>query len=207
MAAYGVIGGAIGGAIAVVLGGWISKRLLEKQEKRPKKKKNSEPVSFRPGASWFFFLVGVGAALLGIYMLYYFRFISFLYRIITGEIEITVKLIEDSCLFYGAGIFMVIAGLIWSRWTGSFLGARITISKERLVIEHAAKMPKGKIETGQYGCHHIDVRWEEIRKLRSNINYMKVELNNGECYMFPIGWCREKARAAVRRNKQIKPWK
>ena len=139
MAAYGVIGGVIGGTIAVVLGRWISKRLLERQEKSPKKEKDNEPVSYRPGASWFFFLVGVGAALLGILSLYYFKFFSFLYRIITGEVEITIKLITYSCLFYGAIIFTLIAGIVWARWTGSFLGARITISKERLVSVKPSK--------------------------------------------------------------------
>ena len=208
MAAYGVIGGAIGGAIAVALGGWLSKRLLERQEKRQKKKKKDDvPVSFRPGASWFGFLVGVGGMLFGIFGLYYFKLFRALYLIITGEVEITLKLIGASLMVYGTLIFLTVFGILWSCWTGAFLGARITISKERLVIDHAVKLNKKykHMHLWQFGCHHLDVRWEEIHELKANINQMNIILKNGECYMFPIGWCLEKARAAVRRHKQILP--
>lgn len=58
----------------------------------------------------------------------------------------------------------------------------------------------------QLGRHHLDVSWEEIRELRANVNFMKIILRNDECYMFPIGWCKEAARFAVEHHKKIKHW-
>lgn len=104
---------------------------------------------------------------------------------------------------------MISVGTLISCWTGSYLGGRITISKDRLIVDHAAKMPKENnkhIHFWQLGRHHIDVSWYEIRELRADINHMKIILHNDEVYSFPIGWCKDKARDEVARYKRIKPW-
>ena len=58
----------------------------------------------------------------------------------------------------------------------------------------------------QLGRYHLDVSWNEIHEIRADINWMRIHLCNGECYTFPIGWCKEKARVDVARHKPIKPW-
>ena len=203
MAAYGVIGGFIGGAIALAITPWLRKRVLEKEvkkeeakngTKKSKKGKNNQGgVSYRPwGTALFLFLCAIGDVAFGFW---------FLWLTIFGDLGFNL-------LYSGILVFIILFGVIFGCWTGSFLCAKITISRERLVIEHASKMPikDRHIHFYQLGRYHLDVRWEEIRELRADINWMKIILRNDECYTFPIGWCKEKARAAIARHKPIKPW-
>ena len=201
MAAYGVIGGFIGGAIALAITPWLRKRVLEKEVKKEeakngtkklKKDKNKQgEASFFPVAAIFGFVVlGLGGVAVGF---------LFLFLMLSEGFNL---------LSFSMCIFCICGGIVFGCWTGSFLCAKITISKERLIIEHASKMPikDRHIHSYQLGRYHLDIRWEEIRELRADINWMKIILRNDECYTFPIGWCKEKARAAVARHKPIKPW-
>lgn len=186
MAAYGVIGGIIGGAIALA----ISPMLINRARKRYNKKEHKEPVSYYPGVTVFLFICSV---------------CTFPFSILIG----IVLFEEFSILYFLAFLLSFFSSIIIGCWSGSFLRARITISKERLIIEHAAKMSnkdQQEVKVMQLGRHHLDVSWEEIRELRANVNFMKIILCNDECYMFPIGWCREAARFAVEHHKPIKPW-
>ena len=205
MAAYGVIGGFIGAAIAAV----ITPILIKRARKRYNKKEHNDPESYRPGASWFGFLVlGVGGTACGIFMIYWL-----LTTVDFTKISNIRYLGLDSMLFFVFSIimpfFMFFLGILFACWTGSFIGAKITVSKERLVIDHAAKMPSDNhahIHFWQFGRHHLDLRWDEIRELRADRNQMKLLLHNGEVYYFPIGWYKEGARFAVARHKKINPW-
>jgi hypothetical protein len=189
MAAYGVIGGIIGGAIALAITPLLRKKL--KKNNKKKDKKSQAPRSYRPGAAWFGFIMAIGMIVSGLYFLWYS-----LYNMM-GYIYVSVTLFE-TCF-----------GTLYGCWTGSYLGGRITISKDRLIVDHAAKMPKENnrhIHFWQLGRHHIDVSWYEIRELRADINHMKIILHNDEVYSFPIGWCKDKARDELARYKRIKPW-
>ncbi len=186
MASYGVIGGLIGGAIALA----ISPMLINRARKRYNKKEHKEPVSYYPGVAVFLFICVVclfPVSILG-----------------------CIRMFKDHNLLYlFVFLFLIFCCIIVGCWSGSFLCARITISKERLIIEHAAKMSnkdQHEVKVMQLGRHHVDVSWEEIRELRANVNFMKIILCNDECYMFPIGWCREAARFAVEHHKPINAW-
>ena len=189
MAAYGVIGGFIGGAIAIALTPLLRKRIKDNNKK--KGKKNQEQKSYKPGAAWFGFIVAIGAVASGVWVIWWM-----------------LNNYYSSNIMYLFSIFMLFGGILTGSWTGSYLGARITILKERLVIEHAARMAKenGHIHFWQLGRYHLDLHWEEIRELRADINHMKIILQNGDVYSFPIGWCKEEARLAIARHKKIKPW-
>ena len=65
MAAYGVIGGFIGAAIAAV----ITPFLIKRARKRYNKKEHNDPESYRPGVSWFVFLIGVVGTVLGVFLI------------------------------------------------------------------------------------------------------------------------------------------
>lgn len=189
MAAYGVIGGAIGGAIALAIMPFLRKRI--KNSNKNKGKKNQEQKSYKPGAAWFGFIVSTIIIAAGIFYFWYCLFECFNY------------------IYFFTFLFAFCFGIIFACWSGSYLGARITITKEGLIIDHAAKMSnkeKSKIQMTQLGRHHLDLRWEDIRELRADINHMKIILQNGDVYSFPIGWCKEEARAAIARHKKIKPW-
>ena len=191
MAAYGVIGGIIGGAIALAITPLLRKKL--KKNSKKKDKKSQAPRSYRPGAAWFGFLVAASAVFGGIWCLWW---------MISTLMSINVVYLLFSFI-------MISVGTLISCWTGSYLGGRITISKDRLIVDHAAKMPKENnkhIHLWQLGRHHIDVSWYEIRELRADINHMKIILHNDEVYSFPIGWCKDKARDEIARYKPIKPW-
>ena len=191
MAAYEVIGGAIGGAIAIAITPFLRKRIKDSNKK--KDKKNQEQKSYKPGATWFGFICAIGSIVVGVFGIWW---------MINNDTLFNYLLL----LFH---LFMLLFGVLFGCWTGSYLGARITVLKEGLIIDHAAKMSnkeKSKIQMTQLGCHHLDLRWEEIRELRADINHMKIILQNGDVYSFPIGWCKEEARAAIARHKQIKPW-
>lgn len=190
MVAYGVIGGIIGGAIALAIMPFLRKKL--KKNSKKKSKKNQEPRSYRPcGVALFLFLIALGDFIGGVFILWW---------MITESINIYY-------LFWS--IILIIIGVIFGCWSGSFICARISISKERIVIDHATKMPnkESKIHLRHFGRYHIDVSWHDIKELRSNQNFMQIILHSGNCYMFPIGWCKDKARDEVIRYKQIKPWK
>jgi len=189
MAAYGVIGGFIGGAIAIVITPYIRKYLIKKQKKRKWKEKDF--FSYRPliGALFLFLCMA------GCFPLCYSA--------------VVILLADFNMLYFCAFLLLIFSYITVGPWVVSFLGARIIISKERLVIDHAAKMSnkdQHDVKVMQLGRYHLDLRWEDISELRANINYMKIILHNDECYMFPIGWCKEEARAAIARHKQIKPW-
>ena len=189
MAAYGVIGGIIGGAIALAITPLLRKKL--KKNNKKKGKKSQAPKSYRPwGAALFLFLIALGDFIGGVLILWWMTTEGF------------------NLLYIACSIIITIIGIIFGCWSGSFLGARITISKERLVIEHATKMPnrESRISLRHLGRYHIDVSWYEIRELRADINHMKIILHNDEVYSFPIGWCKDKARDEVARYKRIKPW-
>lgn len=188
MAAYGVIGGIIGGAIALAITPLLRKKL--KKNSKKKDKKSQEPKSYRPGAAWFGFIMAIGMIVSGLYFLWYS-----LYNMM-GYIYVSVTLFE-TCF-----------GTLFGCWSGSFLGARITISKERLVIEHATKMPnrESKISLRHLGRYHIDVSWYDIKELRREQNFMQIVLHSGDCYMFPIGWCKDGAGDEIARYKHVKPW-
>lgn len=188
MAAYGVIGGFIGGAIALA----ITPMLMKQARKQYNKKEHKEPETYRPGAALFFFLIfaigDVGLAFL------------YIYWALSHEFNI---------IYTAVYALILIIGMIFGCWTGSFLRGRITISKEQLEVDHAVKMSnkdQHEVKVMQLGLHHLELRWEDIRELRANRNFMKIILHNDECYMFPIGWCKEDARFAVERHKKIKPW-
>ena len=202
MAAYGVIGGFIGAAIAAV----ITPILIKRARKQYNKQEHKEPESYRPGVSWFVFLIGVVGTVLGV----------FLIRWLITDVDFTkisnIRSLSFISLLYFIlmvimPFFMFFFGILMGCWGGSFLGAQITVSKEKLVIEHAAKLPKinGSIDLWYLGKHHLDLRWEDIRELRGNRNFMKIILHNDECYMFPIGWCKDAAWFSVERYKKINP--
>lgn len=188
MVAYGIIGGAVGSAIAITFGAWLQKRII----KREKKKKVSQGVvSYRPWyVALFLFLVAIGDLIGGLFIIWW---------IITDSFNF---------LFLICSIIVIIIGIILGCWSGSFLCARISISQERVIIDYAAKMPnrESKIHLRHQGRYHIDVCWNDIKELRRNQNFMQIVLYNGDCYMFPIGWCKEKAGATIARYKAIKPW-
>ena len=189
MAAYGVIGGIIGGAIALAITPLLRKKL--KKNNKKKDKKSQEPKSYRPwGAALFLFLLGLGGFIGGALTLWW----------------VTTESINFYYLFMS--IYLIIIGIIVGCWSGSFLGARITISKERMVIDHAAKMPsrESKIQLRHIGRYHIDVSWYDIKELRREQNFMQIVLHSGDCYMFPIGWCKDGAGDEIARYKRIKPW-
>lgn len=186
MAAYGVIGGAIGGAIAIALSAWLQKRIIKRGKKVPK-----GIESYRPwGVALFLFLVALGDFIGGLYIIWW---------IITNSFSI---------LYLVGSIIVIVIGVILGCWSGSFLCARIRISNKRVVVDHATKMPnrESRIHLRHLGRYYLDVCWSDIKELRRNQNFMQIVLHNGECYMFPIGWCKEKAGAAVARYKPIKPW-
>lgn len=191
MAAYGVIGGFIGGAIALA----ITPMLIKRAKKRYNKKEHKEPKSYRPwGVALFLFIGGLWGVSVGPYVF-----------VLTINSPFSYKWF----ILLGLSLFITISGILTGCWSGSFLGARITIAKERLVIDYAAKMSNNedaKIHLWQLGRHHLDLRWEKIRELRADRNFMQIVLYNDERYMFPIGWCKEDARFAVERHKKIKPW-
>ena len=189
MAAYGVIGGIIGGAIALAITPLLRKKL--KKNSKKKDKKSQEPKSYRPwGAALFLFLIALGNIIFVVYL--------FLWMTTEGF----------NLLYIACSIIITIMGIIFGCWSGSFLGARITISKERLVIEHATKMPnrESKISLRHLGRYHIDVSWYDIKELRREQNFMQIVLHSGDCYMFPIGWCKDGAGDEIARYKRIKPW-
>ena len=188
MAAYGVIGGIIGGAIALAITPLLRKKL--KKNSKKKDKKSQAPRSYRPGAAWFGFIMAIG-------------------NLACGLLSIWYSIDTYTYIYILSGLFGICFGILIGCWTGSYLCGRITISKDRLIVDHAAKMPKENnkhIHFWQLGRHHIDVSWYEIRELRADINHMKIILHNDEVYSFPIGWCKDKARDEVARYKRIKPW-
>ena len=186
MASYERIGGAIGGAIALAL----APKFTEIARKRYNKKEHKEPESYYPGVAVFLFVC-----------------VACLFPV---SIFGVIHMFKDHNLLYlFVFLFLIFCCIIVGCWSGSFLCARITISKERLIMEHAAKMSnkdQQEVKIMQLGRHHVDVRWEEIRELRANVSFMKIVLRNNECYMFPIGWCKDAATFAVERHKPIKPW-
>lgn len=189
MAAYGVIGGIIGGAIALAITPLLRKKL--KKNSKKKGKKSQAPKSYSPwGAALFLFLIALGNIIFVVYL--------FLWMTTEGF----------NLLYIACSIIITIMGIIVGCWSGSFLGARITISKERLVIEHATKMPnrESKISLRHLGRYHIDVSWYDIKELRREQNFMQIVLHSGDCYMFPIGWCKDGAGDEIARYKRIKPW-
>lgn len=189
MAAYGVIGGIIGGAIALALTPLLRKKL--KKNSKKKDKKSQAPRSYRPwGVALFLFLIALGDIIFVVYL--------FGWMITEGF----------NLLYIACSIIITIIGIIFGCWSGSFLGARITISKERMVIDHAAKMPsrESKIQLRHIGRYHIDVSWYDIKELRREQNFMQIVLHSGDCYMFPIGWCKDGAGDEIARYKRIKPW-
>ena len=189
MAAYGVIGGIIGGAIALAITPLLRKKL--KKNSKKKGKKSQAPKSYRPwGAALFLFLMALGNFIGGV--------IIFWWMITEGF----------NLLYIACSIIITINGIIVGCWSGSFLGARITISKERLVIEHATKMPnrESKISLRHLGRYHIDVSWYDIKELRRQQNFMQIVLHSGDCDMFPIGWCKDGAGDEIARYKRVKPW-
>lgn len=110
-------------------------------------------------------------------------------------------------LFGVFAITICIIGLLIGCWSGSLLMAKITISNERLVLEHAIKMPieEKHIQFWQLGRHHLDAKWEEIDEVIADSDWIRIHLNNGECYVFPIGWCKGNAKDEVASHKPIKP--
>lgn len=189
MAAYGVIGGIIGGAIALAITPLLRKKL--KKNSKKKGKKSQAPKSYRPwGGALYLFLLALGNIIFVVYLFWW---------MITEGFNL---------LYIACSIIITIMGIIVGCWSGSFLGARITISKERLVIEHATKMPnrESKISLRHLGRYHIDVSWYDIKELRREQNFMQIVLHSGDCYMFPIGWCKDGAGDEIARYKRIKPW-
>ena len=194
MAAYGVIGGFIGGAISLAITPFLRKKFNKNKKKG---KKSQEPTSYRPwGAALFLFLIGIGNIVFGIYFIWCIIY-DYNYILYSNVIVLSIL------------VFVIVCGIAIGCWSGSYLGARITISDERLIIEHAARMPNklnGKIHLWQLGIHHLDLQWEKIKELRADINYMQIVLHNGDLYMFPIGWCKDAATFAVEHHKPIKAW-
>lgn len=189
MAAYGVIGGIIGGAIALAITPLLRKKL--KKNNKKKGKKYQAPRSYRPwGVALFLFLIALGDIIFVVYFFWWMISEGF------------------NLLYIAFSIIMTIIGIIVGCWSGSFLGARITISKERLVIEHATKMPnrESKISLRHLGRYYIDVSWYDIKELRREQNFIQIVLHSGDCYMFPIGWCKDGAGDEIARYKRIKPW-
>lgn len=105
---------------------------------------------------------------------------------------------------FGLVLFLVSGAC--SIWYASILKAKIIISPHRLVIEHAARLESGKVHVWNLGCYHLDLRWEEIKKLERDLNFLRIELHDGEEYIFPIGWCNKKAGIELTRHKQVKTW-
>jgi hypothetical protein len=170
MAAYGVIGGIIGGAIALAITPFLRKKFNKNSKKKGKKSQGTR--SYSPwGVALFLFLIALGDFIGGVIILWW---------MITESFNLYY-------LFWS--IILIIIGIIFGCWSGSFLGARITFSKERLVIDHAAKMPnrESKIHLRHIGRCHIDVSWYDIKELRREQNFMQIVLHSGDCYMFPIG--------------------
>lgn len=155
-------------------------------------KEKNHSKSYRPYASLFGFFVGLGSFTFSCYFWY----------------GIAADKVYFNLFNLAVYLFTTLMGVLSACWTGSFIKARITISGERLIIDHAAKMPsKAKhIHLWQLGCYHIDLRWDEIKELRADINWMRIILLNGDCYTFPIGWCNDKARIDISHHKHILPW-
>lgn len=194
MTSYGVIGGLIGGMIALTFGAGLNKYLVNRHRKKLKQSpKHKSPAVFRPWIiALFVFLSGIGGVAMGI--VFFFMFFQ-------GERFAAFETIMV--------IFFFLCCILVSCWSGSLLCAKITISEERMVLEHAIKMSKEDGPIGMYnlGRHHLDVRWDDIRELRGDINFLKIILRNGETYVFPLGWCKTKAAALVTHHKKITPWK
>lgn len=147
--------------------------------------------TYRPGAAWFGFFIGIGSIAGGGLSTWYMLSAGFF-----------------SIIYVVYSVFGIGMGILIASWAGSFLTAKITIMDDYLLLEGAAKMPyeAHHIHLWQRGRHQVELRWDEIRLLRADRSWMRIELYDDTCYTFPIGWCLEKARAAVARHKAIKSW-
>ena len=135
MAAYGVIGGFIGAAIAAV----ITPFLIKRARKRYNKKEHNDPESYRPGVSWFVFLIGVVGTVLGV----------FLIRWLITDVDFTKisnirSLSFDSLLYFILMVimpfFMFFFGILMGCW-GRFVFRRTNYRFERKVSNRA----RGKV--------------------------------------------------------------
>lgn len=147
------------------------------------------PISFRPWNSTIIFLfsIAIATSLLGIsYLIYCY-------------------IHQETLLFVGA-LFITLIGIADCGWIGSFLSGGIIISKDRIIIDHAARLlnkENAGVQIWQWGIHHVNVSWDDIIIIKSSSGFWKFRLRNGELYAFPVGWCKNNLSKKLLSCKRI----
>lgn len=111
----------------------------------------------------------------------------------------------DILLFVGA-LFITLIGIADCGWIGSFLSGGIIISKDRIIIDHAARLlnkENAGVQIWQWGIHHVNVSWDDIIIIKSSSGFWKFRLRNGELYAFPVGWCKNNLSKKLLSCKRI----
>lgn len=143
-----------------------------------------EGVSFRPiGIPLFFFIIGFIFAGIGLLL------------IILGIIDIRAI----GILFLGLP-FALFGGLLLA-WAVSFLGDKITISKDNLSIQRVALLSGESAHLWNIGKHHLELKWAEIKDFHVDNSYLIIETIYNKRYSYPIGWCSPKALVFISRQK------
>lgn len=111
------------------------------------------------------------------------------------------------CFYYGgpsgeiiiilSGLFMLAWGGMFLVWSASFLGNRISISKEELCIQRAAENSDGLRVFFHLGKYPLRLAWSEIKSIRKETNKLIVVTADAKEYMYPIDWCSVKAWATI----------
>lgn len=159
---------------------------------KQQKKYNDDAISFRPLSSVISFLLifGVSGGACFVYFLLHY-------------------LESNDVVALGCSILLLFCGIYCGCWAGSYLFAQITISKDRVIMEHAEKLHNKKyrvLNALHLGLYHVDVLWSEIHTIKLDKNLMLFILHNGERYLFPIGWCDHKAIHIIAQHKSIESW-